>query len=166
MNQNLEKLEKFEKNERLLATRLFDHIPTIKSYEFTSGKIAYDTSIELQNGMKILGEIKVRNFDVDAYPTYILQVDKLVSLIKRAKTNGYDLIYYLNFFNNPNPTLRSFIVFNLSKRIEIWKVEKPKVEIRYMNAATFASTTYKIPKEVIMLSYDPNMDWKGAFVLN
>lgn len=160
-------LKNYEKTERYLAERLFSHIPTINTYMFTEGKICYDTIITLNNGSRILGEIKVRSCEANQFPDYILQVDKLINLIKRAKLNGFELIYYINFFNNDKTsTMKDFIIFDLTPRIQEWKVNRPIVIKKYMNDATFKSKTYKVEKEVIMLKYDEKTDMRGTFCLN
>jgi hypothetical protein len=133
---------------------------------FTENNECYDTLITLENGTKIIGEIKVRNFATTAYPDYILEVDKLVNIIKRKQTIDYDLIYYINFFHNQDKeVLKDFIVFNLSKRIEAWKIKPADVQYKWMNACTRLSTTQKVKKEVIMLAYDSEIDWQGTITL-
>lgn len=163
MNQ---KLIAFEKNERTLAARLFSHIPTIKGYTFSEGKLCWDAIITLDDDRKVLSEFKVRNFEADKYPDYILEVAKLVNLINKTKENGYDLLYYINFFENSNPALKDFIIFNLSERIKVWKVKPPQTIFKSMNKATFMSIYDKCEKEVIMLSYDEKIDCRGIITMN
>jgi hypothetical protein len=151
--------------ERHLAEELFKLIPTIKEYTFTEGRVCYDTIITLNNDKKILGEIKVRSFQINKYPDYILEGSKLISLINRKKKDGFDLIYYINFFTNKDK-LYDFIVFDLTARIKTWKINKPIITKMWMNAETHLSTTIKVPKEVILLKYDPEMDCKGILPLN
>jgi hypothetical protein len=154
-------LQQYEKNERILATKLFSLIPTIKAYEFTEGRICYDTIIHLENGNTILGEIKVRNCEFETYPDYILEVMKFKSLCKRMKDNNYNLLYYINFFNNEKEELKDFVVFNLSARIKEWQVTLPTIQHKWMNEVTFKSN-HKVQKEVLMLKYDKNKDWFGT----
>ena len=158
-------LKIYEQNERILADKLFQLFDTIQDYYFTQGKICYDTVITLKNGTTILGEMKVRNFKADKYPDYILQVDKLLALINKAKNKGH-LIYYINFFESETTGMKDFIIFNLSARIPEWKVNKPVVVKKWMNDATFKSTEYKVTKEVIMLQYDETKDMRGSFSIN
>lgn len=160
-----EQLKIYEENERYLCYKLFQHIPTIRDYYFTNGKIAFDTIITLENETKILGEVKVRQFEANKYPDYILEVSKLISLIKRHKEKGTDLIYYFNFFDGKKPEIKEWIIFNLTPRIMNWKVNKPKIEKRWMNEATFVSN-HKIQKEVIMLQFNPETDMRGFLALN
>lgn len=163
MNENL---QNFERLERKLGAQLFKGISTIKSYYFTEGCVCFDGVITSDNDTTILFEIKVRQFDIDKYDSYILQVDKLKNLIKKSEKNNFDRIYYINFFKNETTGLYDFIIFNLSERIKEWKINKPEVQVRWMNAATFKSTTDKIQKEVIMLKYDSKIDGKGNFSAN
>jgi len=153
-------------NEKYLTSALFNHFETIENYEFTTGNVCYDVIVNLKNGTKIMGEIKVRDFELDKYPDYILQVDKLINLGKRAKELGFHKIYYINFFKTQTPAIKEFIIFNLSARIKLWKVTPPIVQEKYMNAATFQSKSYKVPKKVIMLKYEEEMDSKGTLSLN
>lgn len=159
-------LKNYEKNERYLATRLFAHFNTIKEYSFTEGHICYDFLIKLIDDKTIIGEIKVRNFKTDKYPDYILQVDKLIGLIKRATRNNYDKIYYVNFFKSEDNTRKEFIIFDLTVRIKEWKVNRPTVKRMLMNAETHKSTEVKVFKDVILLKYDENIDMRGNFSLN
>jgi len=162
-----EKLKEFEINERFLTSRLLSHIPTVASVEYTKGRIAYDAIVKLTNQKTVLVEVKVRNCFESTYPDYILQVDKLVNLLKYKKQNGYDFIYYINYFKNPSSSgLRDCIIFNLGERAQRWKTDKPKVEKKWMNNETCVSTDYKVMKDVIMLTYDPTIDMKVTFTLN
>jgi hypothetical protein len=159
------KLAKYEKDERYLASKLFNQFKGIKSYTFTKGRICYDTTIILQNDDSILGEMKVRSFKIDKYDDYILEVVKLVSLIKKAKAGGH-MIYYINFFESDKRGMKDFIVFNISARLKEWKDKRPEVKKMWMNEVTFLSTDKKVMKDVIMLKYDPGKDMKGTFSLN
>lgn len=152
--------------ERLLGTHLFKNIPTIKSYYFSTGHTCFDGVITTIKETNILFEIKVRQFDINKYDTYILEVDKLLNLIKKAKKNSFKIIYYINFFKNEETGLYDFLIFNLTERIRRWKTVKPLVERRWMNAQTYLSTTNKVLKEVIMLKYEPEIDGKGNFSAN
>ena len=158
-------LNAYESKERFLAQKLFNCIPTIREYQFSTGHVAYDTIISLKDNTTILGEIKVRQFDVNNYSTYILQVDKLISLCNRAKKSNFDRIYYINFFESGerNP---DFIIFNLTPRIKEWQTNKPIIETKWMNAETYKSTVNKIPKQVIMLYYQPEFDCRGILAIN
>jgi len=156
----------YEKNERYLADKLFQHIPTIENVEYTSGHICYDAIITLKNQTKIISEFKVRSFEANKYPDYILQVDKLVNLTKRKKQNNYDMIYYINFFQGKDKTNIEFIIFNLSGRKEQWQQNKPIIKKMWMNAETHKSTTFKVEKQVILLQYDEKIDMRGNFILN
>lgn len=153
-------------NERYLTDKLFRGIGTIKTYSFTTGNICYDGTCTTTNDVTILFEVKVRSFKADKYPDYILQVDKLISLINRAKNMNLKRIYYINYFITDTPGVYDFIIFNLTPRIEEWKKTKAPVVQKSMNAATFKSTENKIIKEVILLKYDETMDARGNFVAN
>jgi hypothetical protein len=155
----------YEKTERYLAKKLLDKIKNVEDYWFTKGRVCYDIEILLKNEKMILGEVKVRNFKIDAYPDYILQVDKLISLINTAIKKKSDLIYYINFFDSDKPEQEDFIVFNLMPRIQEWKTNKPIIVKKMMNSETCVSTDYKIIKQVILLTYNPKIDMKGTFNL-
>jgi len=159
------KLLCYEKNERYLADKLFSSINTIEEYSFSSGKVCYDFIVKLKSGIKILGEIKVRNFKIDKYDDYILEVDKLVRLINVMKKYNFDRIYYINFFETDYEIAKDFIIFNLTERLKEWKVNKPKIEKRLMNYETYKSTDVKVFKDVIMLKYIDNIDARGIIML-
>jgi hypothetical protein len=156
----------YKTKERKYAEELFKIMPDIKSYTFTEGKICYDTEIILNNDVKILGEIKIRQFDIHKYDSYILEVAKLISLIKKYKKMGSDRIYYINFFKGEYDGIKTFIIFDLTPRIEIWKTIRPKIYKKYMNRETFKSTEDKISKDVILLEYDCNIDCQGILSVN
>ena len=162
MNQ---KLAEYEYNERLLTGKLLKRYDNIDKFKFTSGRICFDTEIHFRNGVKALMETKVRTFEIDRYEDYILQVDKLKSLIKKAQKKGSNAIFYVNFFNSDNPGVKDFIIFDLTSRIQEWKTKRPQVKRMYMNAVTYLGNQ-KIEKEVIMLRYDENIDRKGQISLN
>lgn len=161
-----EKLKKYEARERELTDTLFRTIGTIKSYTFTQGRICYDGHFTTVNDTNVLFEVKVRDFEVNKYPDFILQTDKLLNLIKRSKTMGIGHIYYINYFKTSDPTIFSYIVFNLTARIEEWKKTKVPVIKKYMNNETYKSTTYKVEKAVVMLKFNSNIDQQGHFNLN
>ena len=162
---NQENLAAFENTERFLAFKLLNTFDTVQQIDFTSGKICYDVEINLKNNKKALGECKVRNFQADKYPDYILEVMKLTSLIKKAQKTNSEFIYYINFFINEDNTKRDFIIFNLSERCKVWKTEKPQIKKMWMNHCTYISNV-KVEKEIILLQYDPKIDKRGTFSLN
>jgi len=159
-------LAEYEITERKLATKLFEKFPTIQSYSFSQGRVAFDTIFITGEGIKVIGEIKVRNFSVNKYSDYILQVDKVQGIYKRALLNNCKRIYYINFFKNPErPDVIEFIVFNLTPRIAVWKINRPVVEKRMMNAQTCDPTSGKMIKDVIMIKYNHETDMRGSFSL-
>lgn len=158
-------LKEYEVTERQLMEKLFSKIPSIVSYEFTSGRICYDAIIKTDKEQTILMETKVRNIEIDAYENYILEVQKLISLINKKKLNNYDKIYYCNFFKSKDSLLQEFIIFDLTPRIEMWKYDKPTIIYRRMNRATCQGDD-KVLKEIIMLEYDPKIDYKGIMPMN
>jgi len=160
-------IEKYVRNERYLGEKLFTQMgPGIEEFSFTQGRECYDASIYMKNGTKIIGEIKVRDMVVDKYPDYFLEVQKLQNLIKKCNSVKYHKIYYINFFNNENPYMKDFIVFDLTPRLWEWKTNPPKVENLWMNAATFKSRTQKMSKAVIRLKFDERYDMKSSIFLN
>lgn len=166
MSENKDNLVKFERNERYLGEQLFKRLPTIKEYEFTTGRVCYDSLVTTKDNKKIIVEIKVRRFKREKYNTYILQVDKLQNLIKRANKLNLDQIRYINFFETDNPAVVEFIIFDLTPRIKEWTKHPPKVEVIPMNVETWKSTENKIYKQVILLEFDPKIDAKGDIGLN
>jgi len=162
----ISRLKEYEKKERYLASILFNNMKGIKEYSFTEGHICYDFIVTTETDKIIIGEIKVRNNNIDKYPDYILQVDKLHNLIKRAEKYNYDIIYYINFFKTKEKSQKDFIIFNLSERIKIWYKTKPKIHSMLMNAETFRSNKIKVYKDVILLKYDEKIDAKGNLSLN
>ena len=165
MTEEQESLNNYEINERKLADELFKLIPTIESVEYTQGRICYDCLIKMKNQKTVLGEIKVRNIEINKYPDYILEVSKLISLINKYKKLGSDRIYYINFFSNKIEGIKDFIVFDLTARMKVWKENKPKIYKKYMNKVTYISNE-KVCKEVIMLQYDEKIDMKGIMNCN
>jgi hypothetical protein len=163
MNANL---KVFESKERNLCEKLFSIIPEIEAYRFTEGKICYDVVIMTKSKKVILGEVKVRSFEIHKYDTYILEVSKLISLINKQKKLGSDRIYYINFFSNKSEGVMDFIIFNLTERIKTWKKVKPITIKKYMNAVTYISKEDKVEKEVIMLVYDDKIDCQGVITVN
>jgi len=159
------KLAEYEHNERYLTGKLLMKYDNIDNYKFTSGKICFDTELFFKNGVKALAETKVRSFEMNRYSDYILQANKLVALIKKAQKRGSDAIFYINFFESDNPGVKDFIIFDLTSRIQEWKINRPQVKRMYMNAVTYLGNQ-KIEKEVIMLRYDESIDRKGQISLN
>jgi len=84
--------------EEKILTKLF------KSKEYLTGEFDInDLFIERQDEI-ILGELKTRNNKHTDYPDWILENDKLESLIKKQKETNKDNkksnIYYINYFND------------------------------------------------------------------
>jgi len=151
----------FEKRERLLAAKLLSENKCISEYSFTSGRIFYDGIAVSTDGRKALFEIKVRDFDVNTYNTYFLEVAKFKNLFEAGERTGHTILY-INFFKTDDPERWEYISFNLSKRIEHWRKNgSPATERIRMNKETFISRQEKIYKDVIRLSYEPEMDKKG-----
>lgn len=156
----------YELRERALTVQLFDNLPWIKSYSFTSGPVFYDGIAVSQDDRKAIFEIKVRSFGINAYPDYFLEVAKFKNLYAGAERTGHKLLY-INYFITEEPDRWEYIVFNLSRRIEEWKVKgSPVIEKVRMNAKTFVSKTEKIYKEIIRLEYEPDKDRKGWVYYN
>jgi hypothetical protein len=146
-------------------TKLFSIIPSITNYTFTEGRICYDAIVNTDKNETILVETKVRNIEIDKYDEYILELQKLISLINRKKKNNYNKIYYINFFPHENSAMQQFIIFDLTPRIEDWKLIQPEIIKKYMNKATCDGDD-KVVKEIIMLRYNDKTDCKGIFALN
>lgn len=166
MTENKDNLVKFERNERYLGEQLFKRLPTIKEYEFTSGRICFDSLVTTTENKHILVEIKVRRFRRERYNTYILEVTKLQGLIKKAEKLKQDTILYVNFFECDETNKVEFIIFNLSERIKQWQKKPPKVEKMKMNIETWKSEDVKALKDIILLEFDDKIDSKGDFYLN
>lgn len=159
-------LAEFENRERALTSKLFDNLPWIKSYSFTSGSVYYDGIATSQDDRKAIFEIKVRNFGIDTYPDYFLELAKFRNLYAGAEKTGNKLLY-INYFISEEPDKWDYIVFNLSRRIEEWRVNgAPATERIRMNRKTFVSTYDKIYKDVIRLSYEQEKDRKGWVYYN
>lgn len=159
-------LAEYELRERALTSQLFDNLPWIKSYSFTSGPVFYDGIAISQDDRKAIFEIKVRDFPIDKYPDYFLEVAKFRNLYSGAERTGHKLLY-INYFITDEPDKWEYIVFNLSRRIDEWKVNgAPATERIRMNRRTFVSTNDKIYKDVIRLSYEPEKDRKGWVYYN
>ena len=166
MSENKDKLAQYERNERYLGEELFKRLKTVKEYQFTSGRICYDSLVTNTENKHILVEIKVRRFRRERYNTYILQVDKLQNLIKRAEKMKLEEIRYINFFESDETNKVEFIIFNLSERIKQWQKKPPKVEKMKMNIETWKSEDVKALKDIILLEFDDKIDSKGDFYLN
>lgn len=159
-------LANYESNERTLLDKLLSQYETIEDYWFTKGKICYDTIIVMKTGLKNIGECKVRNFKRNKYPDYILEKQKLISLINRCVKEKYHKILYINFFDSDNPYRKDFIIFDITARIPFWKEHPPVVKKMWMNEATYLSKTHKVEKEVILLQYNERYDVLGDIGLN
>ena len=155
-------LAEYELRERALTRELFDNLPWIKSYSFTSGPVFYDGIAISQDDRKAIFEIKVRDFPIDKYPDYFLEVAKFRNLYAGAERTGHKLLY-INYFSTEEPERWDYIVFNLSRRIEEWKVNgAPATERIRMNRKTFVSTYDKIYKDIIRLEYEEDKDKTGS----
>jgi hypothetical protein len=160
-------LSDYEFNERFYTDKLISHLPNIESVEYTSGRIAYDAIITLKNQKKILTEVKVRDCYISTYSDYIIQVDKVINLIKYKVKGNYEFVYYINYFKNAeNSNSIDCIVFNLGKRLLEWKTNPPKIHLMWMPNETYKSRSYKVQKEVVLLNYDETKDMKCNFSLN
>jgi len=159
-------LVEFEKRERDLATVLFTSLSWIKEYSFTSGPVFYDGIVTSIENTQAIFEIKCRDFDVYKYPNYFLELSKFQNLYKGSERTGYKLLY-INFFKTDKENVWDYIVFNLSRRIEEWKINgAPATERILMNKKTFVSRQDKIYKETIRLSYEHDKDLKGTVLLS
>jgi len=165
-NSFAQNLAEYELRERELTVQLFDSLSWIKSYSFTSGPVFYDGIAISQDDRKAIFEIKVRNFPIDKYPDYFLEVSKFKNLYAGAERTGHKLLY-INYFITDDPGRWDYVVFNLSRRIEEWKITgAPATERIRMNRKTFVSTYDKIYKDVIRLSYEQEKDRKGWVYYN
>lgn len=159
---SLQKLNKYEKAERELGTLFcYSFADKIKQAAHTppNSYATYDMwyCTFKEPDVSTIVEIKVRNFDVDKYDSFIIEKNKLKNLLKQVKEGKHSI--YLNFFKNENGYYDA-IAFDVEKRIPEWKVNGLPIENKWMNSATFRSTTKKVEKEVIMLRYNEKYDTK------
>lgn len=149
--EQMQSLNAFEKKERILTTYLLSNNQSVTNLTFTppNSYSRYDGTFSLNN-VPCLFEVKVRNFERTKYSSWILQLDKYQGLIKHINTHA---LLYINYFTTSTQDENESIVFNISKRYKAWG-DNPPVERKYMNSATFRSTSYKVDKPVIMLTYD------------
>jgi hypothetical protein len=155
-----ESLSTYENQERFLAYKLLTTSPNIKEIYFTkpNSRTPYDGIYIKYDGTRILFEIKVRSFELDTYPDYILERGKLQNLIKQIE-RGYN-VAYINIFPTSNRDVYSAILFDLNARYARWKKYGISYVQRWMNTATFKSTSKKSSKEVVMLKYEDVWDHK------
>jgi hypothetical protein len=153
------RLAKYEYAERSLLMQFFeDHKDKLEIYAVTDPKLrkGYDAYFlsKKDPSTYVFVEAKVRSFAIDKYQDWFLEVRKLQTLTRY--TSGK--LLYVNFFPNEKGFYDA-IFFNISKRLEIWKTagDAPVQKI-YMNAQTFKSKEVKTEKDVILLSFDSNMD--------
>lgn len=130
------------------------------AYKFTTGNCFYDYHYTLSaTDPSIFGEIKVRDFSIDQYNTYIIELQKLNNLSKLSD-NGYH-VQYTNFFITPQGTYDA-IVFDIPKRIKMYREKGIQnfVQRLWCNKATYRSRNNKTEKLVIYLEYNPDIDVK------
>jgi hypothetical protein len=158
-DKELKSLTKYETAERVLLLQFFEqNEDKLERYSVTDPKQrkAYDawyTPKKDPSNTSFL-EAKVRNFSIDKYDSWFLELKKLQNLVRYTIGN----IYYINFFPSEKGTYDA-IFFNISKRLENWKSAGaiPTQQI-WMNSQTFKSTKQKENKEVILLKFDEAMD--------
>ena len=156
------KLAEYETQERFLASKLFSSNKGISEYSFTSGRIFYDGIAVSTDGRKAIFEIKVRSFGIHSFNNYFLEIAKFKNLYEAGERTG-NTILYINFFKTEDPDRWDYLVFNITKRVEEWKVKgSPAIERVRMNAKTFVSKTDKIYKDIIRLEYEEDKDKTGS----
>lgn len=157
----MSKLQEYE--ERILTAQLFQsYEDKLYAYQFTKPNSfkGYDGFYQITpRDASVVFETKVREIKIDQYPDYIMEARKLNSLTIRHN-KGHQTKYF-NFFKHPGGAY-DFIGFDITIRIEEWKEIgfKGVVEVRWMNHETFKSRKDKVPKEVIMLTFRPEIDTK------
>jgi len=151
--------------ERLLTDCLLRQFRNIESYHLVNARLCYDAYMKM-NGKTYLIEVKVRQFEIDKYDSYFLEMAKLNNLQISAKAGNLGILY-INYFKTEDPNTYDYIIFNMNARFKEWASGSiPPVQTISMNEKTFVSTEDKIPKFVIQLKYESNKDKKGAITLN
>ena len=159
----MSKLQDYENKERTLTAQLFQsYEDKLHAYQFTKPNSfkGYDGFYQITpQDASVVFETKVRDIKIDQYPDYIMEAGKLNSLTI-WHNKGHQTKYF-NFFKQPGGAY-DFIGFDITARIEEWKEigYKNVVEVRWMNHETFKSRKNKVPKEVIMLKFRPEIDTK------
>lgn len=152
--------------EKLLTRTLLSSMRGIERFYLTSeDHLPYDAVATTVSGISTLIETKVRNFSINNYQEFILEIEKLDKISNAAKSNNLKILY-INFFKTDEPEKWDYIIFNITGRIRKWDEEKPEVKCIYANDKTFVSTMNKRDKWVIMLKYDITIDQRGTISLN
>ncbi len=131
-----------------------------KLYQFTPPKSrsGYDGTFKInERDTSVFFETKVREFPLETYDTYIIEVRKANCLAKWMN-KGFDVKYFNFFKNNGGYDL---IMFDLNQRIRVWRAmgQENVVEYKWMNQYTYKKSG-KIQKAVIMIRYDDMIDMK------
>ncbi len=143
-------LDYYMERERSLMLQFFQTFSKhIHKYEFTSGNVFYDYTYTVKpNCASTFGEIKIRDFPIDKYDTYIIEAQKMNNLAKFVNKN-YD-VQYTNFFLNKNGTY-DCIVFNIPYRVALYRKQGQENVIKklWCNEKTYQSRVKKIEKDVV-----------------
>ncbi|MFW6015332.1 MAG: hypothetical protein ACOCRK_02780 [bacterium] len=159
----LKTYEDYSNRERELGIELLTKLGCY-DIETTDNESSIDVKYTTPKGNKCIGEIKVRSFPIDMYPTHIAEKDKL------RKLEGYyyydnsvdiDKVCYINFF--PNKNGYDTIIYDISHRFDKYK----KQNKRFFNIENFKTiscpvnsfTNHYIDKEVYFLSYLNGIDY-------
>jgi hypothetical protein len=160
-----QELDKYQTMERLLTGCLLSRFKNIQSYQLVNARLCYDAYMKM-NDRTYLIEVKVRQFEIDKYDSYFLEMAKLNNLQTSAKAGNLGILY-INYFKTEDPEIYDYIIFNMDARFKEWaKGNTPAIQTISMNERTFVSTDSKIPKFVIQLKYEKNKDKKGTITLN
>lgn len=93
------KYNKAEQVGRDLLESFFFQSGSITDWEFTTNQYdAADVYFTL-NGLKVVGEIKVRSEQYKDYPTHLIEVSKYNGL-RTSQKQGCQKAFYINFFGN------------------------------------------------------------------
>ena len=142
--------------ERALATRLFKQAG-ITLFDFSeAGSMSRSDGYFIENGHKNYFEIKVRYFSQSKYNSFMIERQKVESLVPLHK-EGYT-VWYINFFLEDDGNY-SVICFNLSQWLEANRNSKED-DIFYQMALprTTAEANGITAKLVTMLRPNPEYD--------
>jgi hypothetical protein len=152
--------------EKILTHYLLRHMSGIKSFYLTEAHLCFDAVAVTNSGITTLIETKVRDNNVNQYPDYILEIEKLDKLMNAAKAKDHKILY-INFFKTDAPETWDYIIFNITGRLREWSEHGPPTpQCLLANDKTFVSTEKKREKWILRLKYESDKDQKGTLNLN
>ena len=119
----------------ILGRELTKKLCEQRGWEFQDGEnldSVYDCFIT-ENGLRCMGEIKVRDAKFLRKPTMFLEVKKYRGLVAAARNESTDKIFYINWFGNV------CLIFNITEKL----IKDTPIELSLSNKVTAKSRDVK-----------------------